>query len=60
MADERPWRVVILNASDAHLPAFVVMDRATRDVLQAPGGQQCGSTWYVPQGPQYVVVAPPY
>lgn len=22
--------------------------------------QQCGSTWYVPQGPQYVVVAPPY
>lgn len=22
--------------------------------------QQCGSTWYQPQGPQYVVVAPPY
>lgn len=39
VADERPWRVVILNASDAHLPAFVVMDRATRDVLQAPGGR---------------------
>jgi hypothetical protein len=22
--------------------------------------QQCGATWYVPQGPQYVVVNPPY
>jgi hypothetical protein len=22
--------------------------------------QQCGSTWYQPQGPQYVVVYPPY
>jgi hypothetical protein len=22
--------------------------------------QQCGSTWYQPQGPQYVVVNPPY
>jgi hypothetical protein len=22
--------------------------------------QQCGSTWYMPQGPQYVVIAPPY
>jgi len=22
--------------------------------------QQCGSTWYMPQGPQFVVVAPPY
>lgn len=22
--------------------------------------QQCGGTWYMPQGPQYVVVAPPY
>lgn len=22
--------------------------------------QQCGSTWYMPQGPQYVVVNPPY
>jgi hypothetical protein len=22
--------------------------------------QQCGATWYAPQGPQFVVVAPPY
>ncbi|MBL8541585.1 MAG: hypothetical protein JNK68_14655, partial [Betaproteobacteria bacterium] len=22
--------------------------------------QQCGSTWYMPQGSQYVVVNPPY
>ena len=22
--------------------------------------QQCGSTWYQPQGPQYIVVNPPY
>lgn len=22
--------------------------------------QQCGSTWYMPQGPQYVVINPPY
>ena len=22
--------------------------------------QQCGGTWYAPQGPQYVVVNPPY
>jgi len=22
--------------------------------------QQCGGTWYAPQGPQFVVVAPPY
>jgi hypothetical protein len=22
--------------------------------------QQCGSTWYQPQGSQYVVVNPPY
>jgi hypothetical protein len=22
--------------------------------------QQCGSTWYAPQGSQFVVVAPPY
>ena len=22
--------------------------------------QQCGSTWYQPQGSQYVVIAPPY
>lgn len=22
--------------------------------------QQCGSTWYQPQGPQYVVINPPY
>ena len=22
--------------------------------------QQCGPTWYMPQGPQYIVVAPPY
>src|SRR5262245_2713887 len=22
--------------------------------------QQCGGTWYMPQGPQYVVVNPPY
>ena len=22
--------------------------------------QQCGSTWYQPQGTQYVVIAPPY
>jgi hypothetical protein len=22
--------------------------------------QQCGGTWYQPQGPQYVVVNPPY
>ncbi|AMO24393.1 hypothetical protein GCM10027034_13530 [Ramlibacter solisilvae] len=22
--------------------------------------QQCGATWYMPQGPQYVVVHPPY
>lgn len=22
--------------------------------------QQCGPTWYQPQGPQYIVVAPPY
>lgn len=22
--------------------------------------QQCGTTWYAPQGPQFVVVAPPY
>jgi len=22
--------------------------------------QQCGATWYVPQGGQYMVVAPPY
>jgi hypothetical protein len=22
--------------------------------------QQCGPTWYMPQGPQYIVVMPPY
>jgi len=22
--------------------------------------QQCGTTWYQPQGPQYIVVNPPY
>jgi hypothetical protein len=22
--------------------------------------QQCGATWYAPQGPQFIVVAPPY
>jgi hypothetical protein len=22
--------------------------------------QQCGQTWYMPQGPQYIVVGPPY
>ena len=22
--------------------------------------KQCGATWYLPQGPQYVVVSPPY
>ena len=22
--------------------------------------QQCGNTWYQPQGPQYVVINPPY
>jgi hypothetical protein len=22
--------------------------------------QQCGTTWYAPQGPQFIVVAPPY
>jgi len=22
--------------------------------------QQCGTAWYAPQGPQYVVVNPPY
>lgn len=36
-AAEPPWRVVILNATDANLPAFVTLDRATRAVLTAPG-----------------------
>jgi hypothetical protein len=22
--------------------------------------QQCGTVWYMPQGPQYVVINPPY
>jgi signal transduction histidine kinase len=36
-AADRPWRVVLLTASDTSLPAFVTMDRVTRDTLGAPG-----------------------
>src|SRR5262245_16879223 len=36
-APARPWRIVILNDTDPTLPAFLVLDRATRESLQAPG-----------------------
>src|SRR5262245_29985790 len=34
---ERPWRVVILNDGDPTFPAFVLMERALRAELTAPG-----------------------
>ncbi len=33
----RPWRVLILNASDPTLPAFIAIDTAMRSALTAPG-----------------------
>ena len=36
-AQERPWRVMVLNDGDPTLPAFVTMDRALRATLTAPG-----------------------
>lgn len=34
-ADDAPWRVVVLNVSDPLLPAFVALDRATREEIHA-------------------------
>lgn len=37
-AADRPWRIVVLSASDPTLPAFVQIDRGVRAVVFAPGG----------------------
>jgi signal transduction histidine kinase len=37
LAQQAPWRVVILNDADPTLPAFVAIDRGIRSALAAPG-----------------------
>jgi len=60
--DHHPWAAAAAVAATAAIIGSTVNTVPANCVPVNVGGvvyQQCGSTWYQPQGSQYIVVSPP-